>query len=57
MNEYAIIQSYCDLYEATGNKASSGTAFYCYAFALGINNGLLDKEKYLPVVVKAWNFL
>lgn len=38
-------------------KESSGTAFYCYGFAWGINNGLLDKEKYLPVVVKAWNFL
>lgn len=23
--------------------------------AYGINNGILDREKYLPVVTKAWN--
>jgi len=34
---------------------TSGTAFYCYAIAWGINNGHLDKETYLPVVKKAWN--
>ena len=33
---------------------TSGTGFYCYALAWGINNGLLDKEFYLPVVEKAW---
>lgn len=36
---------------------SSGTAFLTYGFAWGINQGLLDKEKYLPVVVKGWNGL
>jgi len=33
----------------------SGTNFYCFAIAWGINNGYLDKETYLPVVKKAWN--
>ena len=33
---------------------ASGSGFYTYALALGINNGILDKEKYLPVVEKAW---
>ena len=33
---------------------SSGTALNCYAFAWGINNGLLDSKTYLPVVTKAW---
>jgi rhamnogalacturonyl hydrolase YesR len=31
----------------------SGSGFFCYALAYGINNGLLDKS-YLPVVEKAW---
>ncbi|RIH62911.1 glycoside hydrolase family 88 protein [Mariniphaga sediminis] len=33
---------------------ASGSGFYTYALAWGINNGLLDKDKYLPVVEKAW---
>jgi rhamnogalacturonyl hydrolase YesR len=32
----------------------SGSGFYCYALAWGINNGLLDRENYLPPVKKAW---
>ncbi|KAF0238398.1 MAG: glycoside hydrolase family [Prolixibacteraceae bacterium] len=33
---------------------ASGTGFYTYALAWGINNGILDKSTYLPVVEKAW---
>jgi unsaturated rhamnogalacturonyl hydrolase len=33
---------------------SSGTGFYIYALAWGINNKILDRNKYLPVVKKAW---
>ena len=33
---------------------ASGSGFYTYALAYGINSGLLNKEKYLPVVKKAW---
>ncbi|HEX3009961.1 MAG TPA: glycoside hydrolase family 88 protein [Bacteroidales bacterium] len=33
---------------------ASGTGFFCYALAWGINQGILDKETYLPVVKKAW---
>jgi unsaturated rhamnogalacturonyl hydrolase len=33
---------------------ASGSGFYTFALAWGINNGLLDKEKYMPVVQKAW---
>jgi unsaturated rhamnogalacturonyl hydrolase len=36
---------------------TSGTSFYCYALAYGINNGYLKKTDYLPVVEKAWNLL
>lgn len=33
---------------------ASGSGFYTYALAWGINNGLLSNDKYLPVVQKAW---
>jgi rhamnogalacturonyl hydrolase YesR len=36
---------------------TSGSAFFCYALAWGINNGILDKKEYLPVVQKAWKGL
>jgi rhamnogalacturonyl hydrolase YesR len=35
----------------------SGTGFFCYALAWGVNKGLLDKAKYLPAVKKAWQGL
>lgn len=33
---------------------ASGTGFYLYALAWGINNKMLDKNKYLPAVKKGW---
>lgn len=36
---------------------ASGTGFYAYALAWGINNKILDKNKYLPHVKKAWTGL
>ncbi len=33
---------------------ASGSGFFIYALAWGINNGILDGEAYLPVVKKAW---
>lgn len=36
---------------------TSGSAFFCYAMAWGINNGHLDRQKYLPVVMKTWRGL
>ncbi|MCW3091041.1 MAG: glycoside hydrolase family 88 protein [Ferruginibacter sp.] len=35
----------------------SGSGFYCYALAWGINNGILDKDRYLLAVQKAWKGL
>jgi len=32
----------------------SGSGFFCYALAWGINNGLLDSKTYRPAVEKAW---
>lgn len=40
-----------------GGKELSGTALFTYAMAWGINNKLLDKKTYLPVLTKAWNGL
>jgi rhamnogalacturonyl hydrolase YesR len=38
-------------------KESSGTALIAYAYAAGVNQGLLEKQKYLPVISKAWSAL
>jgi len=38
-----------------GGKEVTGTSLFIYGMAWGINNGLLSKEKYLPIVAKAWN--
>jgi unsaturated rhamnogalacturonyl hydrolase len=32
----------------------SGSAFFTYAIAYGINEHILDREKFLPVIQKAW---
>jgi unsaturated rhamnogalacturonyl hydrolase len=36
------------------NPEISGSAFFTYAMAWGIDSGLLDRKKYLPVVQKSW---
>lgn len=36
---------------------SSGSSFFTYALAWGINNGLLDETQYKPKVEKAWKAL
>ena len=38
-------------------KETSGSAFHTFALAWGINNGLLDRDTYGPVVRKAWRSL
>ena len=35
-------------------KESSGSSFYCYALAWGVNRGLLDRGRYEPKVRRAW---
>lgn len=37
-----------------GQKESSGTGFFTYGLAWGINNGILRKEEYLPAAKKGW---
>ena len=36
---------------------SSGTAFFTFGLAWGINAGILDRETYLPSVVRGWHGL
>jgi len=36
---------------------SSGTAFYTYAFAWGVDVGLLDRATYEPAAVRGWHAL
>jgi len=38
-------------------KETSGSGFYTFALAWGVNRGLLDRAKYEPVVRKAWQAL
>ncbi|WP_282147895.1 glycoside hydrolase family 88/105 protein [Algibacter lectus] len=43
--------------EAYDHGEVSGSGFYTFALAWGVNNGILDKEKYQPAVKKAWQAL
>ncbi|MEO6851841.1 MAG: glycoside hydrolase family 88 protein, partial [Mucilaginibacter sp.] len=38
-------------------KETSGTGFYCYALAYGINHKILPYKTYYPVAAKAWEAL
>ncbi|MDR0844525.1 MAG: glycoside hydrolase family 88 protein [Tannerella sp.] len=40
--------------EAYPGGEVSGSGFYCYGLAWGINNGLLDRKTFLPAVKKVW---
>ncbi len=40
-----------------GGKEVTGTALFVYGMAWGINHGVLDAGRYLPVVQKAWKGL
>ncbi len=40
-----------------GGPETSGTAFFVYGMAWGINHGYLKKGKYLPAVLKGWKAL
>ena len=36
---------------------TSGTAFFTYGMLWGVNNGILNRSKYEPVIEKAWQYL
>ena len=39
------------------NPETSGTGFFCFGLAWGVNHGVLSREEYLPAVRKAWHGL
>ncbi|MEW4925065.1 glycoside hydrolase family 88 protein [Algibacter sp. 2305UL17-15] len=39
------------------NVETSGTSFFTFGIVWGINNGLLDKKTYEPILLKAWSAL
>ncbi|HWZ90246.1 MAG TPA: glycoside hydrolase family 88 protein, partial [Polyangiaceae bacterium] len=39
------------------NQETSGSSLFTYGMAWGLNNGVLDRTTYLPVVQKAWTGL
>ena len=43
--------------EAYPGGEASGSGFFIYAMAWGINKGILSREKYLPTVKNAWKAL
>ena len=38
-------------------QETSGSGFYCYALAWGVNHGLLDRARFAPAVLRAWDGL
>ncbi|MGJ8656986.1 MAG: glycoside hydrolase family 88/105 protein [Akkermansiaceae bacterium] len=38
-------------------KETSGTSFYIFGLAWGVNQGILDKTEYLPTITKGWSAL
>ena len=43
--------------EGHSHGETSGSGFFCYALAWGINNGILERDVYLPAVLRTWNGL
>lgn len=41
--------------ETYPSKETSGTGFFCFALAWGINNGILPYKEFSPTVYKAWD--
>lgn len=39
------------------SKETTGTSFFTFGLAWGLNNGLLDEATYKPIVLKAWKAL
>lgn len=49
-------RSMLDAKQAEGPE-TSGTAFFAYGILWGVNNGLLGRAEYEPVINKAWDYL
>jgi rhamnogalacturonyl hydrolase YesR len=40
-----------------GGRETTGTALFVYGMAWGVNHNILDRDEYLPAILKAWNAL
>lgn len=49
-------RSMLDAKQADGPE-TSGTALFTYGLLWGVNNGILDRTTYEPVINRAWNYL
>ncbi len=49
-------RSMMDPEQAPGPE-TSGTAFFTYGILWGVNNGVLPKKQFKPVIKKAWKYL
>ena len=38
-----------------GGKETTGTSLFIYGMAWGVRNNILDRNEYLPILLKAWN--
>ena len=43
--------------ENYGGMEATGTSLFVYGLAWGINHGILSRDEYLPMMLKAWNGL
>ena len=43
--------------EQAPGRETSGTALFCYGLQWGINNKILDKDKYQHIADRAWRYL
>ncbi len=41
--------------DSYGQPEVSGSAFFLYGMAYGVNNGILDRKTYLPVIERGWS--
>ncbi|MBQ3110722.1 MAG: glycoside hydrolase family 88 protein [Clostridia bacterium] len=53
----SMLQGYPTSASNPNGYETSGTAFFTYGFAWGINAGILPKDEYLETAVRAWNYL
>ena len=62
MNALATIQREDGYWNASlhdpanfGGKELTGTSLFIYGMAWGVNNQILDKEKFVPIITNAWD--
>lgn len=49
------MRGFCYCLGLTYSSVMTGMGLFVYSMAWGIRNGLLDRNRYEPIVVNAWN--